>query len=435
MSRAEQRIKRKLEKNPVVECNRIQKKYCPTLFQEFQSTTDTRNQGYVEYSNKTMLGTLYYKGIAGIVSMQGMTYEFNQENITSNLLHFLGEDDKEFLPHGVTLNEYLEKLDPKEVQEIQQKLVYQMIRRKTFDDSRFQKSWLVLVDGTQLYSGNRKINEHCLEKCYNKGTDEEKTNYHINVLEAKILLNDKVIVSIGSEFIENKKRPVGMSDEDWKQDCELKAFKRLMGKIKKKFPRLPITLLLDSLYAADPVMTMCAKNNWNYIIRYKAGSIPSIAEEYENIPEKVVSGNTEYINGIGYKSHEVNVLRQEEKLEGGVRTFQWITNIKLTQNNAEKVAKAGRKRWKIENEGFNRQKNWQGDITHACSHKMETLKNHYLMQQIADMIKQLYEWYFLEANEIKKKQKNISSDLLSSFAGQLTREDISSTETHSVTIN
>ena len=182
-------------------------------------------------------------------------------------------------------------------------------------------------------------------------------------------------------------------------------------------------------------MTMCAKNNWNYIIRYKAGSIPSIAEEYENIPEKVVSGNTEYINGIGYKSHEVNVLRQEEKLEGGVRTFQWITNIKLTQNNAEKVAKAGRKRWKIENEGFNRQKNWQGDITHACSHKMETLKNHYLMQQIADMIKQLYEWYFLEANEIKKKQKNISSDLLSSFAGQLTREDISSTETHSVTIN
>lgn len=33
----------------------------------------------------------------------------------------------------------------------------------------------------------------------------------------------------------------------------------------------------------------------------------------------------------------------------------------------KKLWGAGRKRWKIENEGFNRQKNWQGDITHACS--------------------------------------------------------------------
>ena len=89
----------------------------------------------------------------------------------------------------------------------------------------------------------------------------------------------------------------------------------------------------------------------------------------------------------------------------------------------------------LENEGLNRQKNWQGDITHACSHKMDALKNHYLMQQLTDMIKQLYEWFFLEANEIKKKQKNISSDLLASFGRQLIREDISSTETHSVSNN
>lgn len=126
------------------------------------------------------------------------------------------------------------------------------------------------------------------------------------------------------------------------------------------------------------------------MIRYKTGSIPSIAQEYESIPEKKISENVEYINSIGYKSHEVNVLRQVEKREEGERTFQWLTNIKLTKNNVVKVAQIGRKRWKIENEGFNRQKNWQGDITHACSHKLEVLKNHYLMQQIADMIKQLY---------------------------------------------
>ena len=47
------------------------------------------------------------------------------------------------------------------------------------------------------------------------------------------------------------------------------------------------------------------------------------------------------------------------------------------------------------------------------------------MQQIADFIKQLYEYFFLNKNEIKKKQKNISSDLLASISRQLTAKDIS----------
>ena len=88
------------------------------------------------------------------------------------------------------------------------------------------------------------------------------------------------------------------------------------------------------------------------------------------------------------------------------------------------MAEAGRKRWKIENEGFNRQKNWQGDITHACSWNDQSQKNHYLMEQISDFMTQLYEYYYLKKNGIEKKQKNISSDLLASFGRQLTKEDI-----------
>jgi predicted unusual protein kinase regulating ubiquinone biosynthesis (AarF/ABC1/UbiB family) len=54
------------------------------------------------------------------------------------------------------------------------------------------------------------------------------------------------------------------------------------------------------------------------------------------------------------------------------------------------------------------------------------------MLQISDTIKQLYEWYYLKANDIKKKQKNISSDLLASFGQQLTREDIFQVDMHSI---
>ena len=76
--------------------------------------------------------------------------------------------------------------------------------------------------------------------------------------------------------------------KEYKQDCETKAFKRLAARIKEDFPRLPILLLGDSLYAGEPVFDICKKNHWNYIIRYKEGSI---MREYEAIPEKEKKGN------------------------------------------------------------------------------------------------------------------------------------------------
>ena len=92
-------------------------------------------------------------------------------------------------------------------------------------------------------------------------------NYHCDVLEAKIYFGEKVIVSIGSEFIENNgedaQRQKNMSPEEVKQDCETKAFERLVKKIKAKYPRLPITLLVDSLYASDNVMNICRETGGN----------------------------------------------------------------------------------------------------------------------------------------------------------------------------
>ena len=432
MSRKQERIRRKLENNPAVECNKIRNRYCPDLFRDFADTKDPRNQSYTEYSNDELLGTVFYKGIAGIESMQSMTYEFNREIVVENLYRFMGTKEKEYLPHAVTVNEYFKRLSPDELQKVQQKQVYGLIRSKAFYDARFRKKWLVIVDGTQTYSGSRKLNEGCLERRYKKGTDEETVNYHCDVLEAKIVLGEKLIVSIASEFIENNaedtERQKSMSEEERKQDCETKAFKRLAEKMKKAFPRLPVILLADSLYASEPVMDICRDNGWEFIIRYKTGSIPSITEEYENIPEKERSGNAEYVNDIDYRGKPVNMLRffEEKTVKGeSMRTeFQWLTSIRITRNNAEKTAGAGRKRWKIENEGFNRQKNWQGDITHACSHDATAMKNHYLMTQISDMIKQLYEWFCLKKMEIKKKQKNISSELLAGFGRRLTGEDI-----------
>ena len=386
MSREEERARKKLEKNPVVECNKIQKKFYPELFQRFAQVNDPRNQSYIEYSAKTMLGTLYYKSIGGIPSMQEMTRKFNDEKTVENLYFFMGDPVKEYLPHGVTENEFLERLDPENLENIQKEIAYTMIRRKTFEDARVLKKWQVLIDATELDEGYRKKNDSYLSRCYNRGEAEEFIKYHRSVLEAKLYLGNNLVCSIASEPIENSEEYIHQREEKIKQDCESKAFIRLAGKIKKSFPRLPIIITADGLYVSQKVIQI-----------------------------------SEYRCKFDLLQRKENRDRWERKKT----EFAWITNIPITKSNAKKIVKAGRNRWKIENQGFNRQKHWQGNIEHACSWNERAQKNHYLMEQIADFIKQLYEYFYLERNEIKKPQKNISSELLASFGRQLTKpEDI-----------
>ena len=81
------------------------------------------------------------------------------------------------------------------------------------------------------------------------------------MLEAKIFFGEKLVASIGSEFIENngedRKRQEKMSAEEIKQDCETKAFTRLAGRIKKRFSP-----------AADPAagrQSVCIKTGYGSV--------------------------------------------------------------------------------------------------------------------------------------------------------------------------
>lgn len=440
MSREQERIRRKLEDNPIVECNKIQNKFCPELFSMFDRVKDPRNQSYIDYSSRVMLGTMYYKSIAGISSMQEMTRTFNDERICRNLYRFMGENAKDYMPHGVTENEFLERLDPEELEAVQQNTVYSMIRRKTFDNARVLKRWQIIIDATELDEGYQKKNDHYLSRCYNRGEENEYVKYHRSMLEAKIYFGENVICSIASETIENSAEYIKQSDEAVKQDCESKAFVRLAAKIKKKFPRLPIIITADGLYVTKNVLQICKDYHWDYIIRYKEGCAPTIAEEYRSLPEKeTVGAAIEYQNKIIFNDFDVNLIyyRDRRIVKGDEREteFAWITSIEITKGNAEKIVRAGRNRWKIENQGFNRQKHWQGNIEHACSFHERAQKNHYLMEQIADFIKQLYEYFYLEKNKIKKPQKNISSELLASFGRQLTETEDIEAELHNAVLN
>lgn len=173
MSRERERIIKKREKNAVVECNKIQQQFYPELFSKFAQVKDPRHNSYIDYSMKEMLGTLYYKGISGLSSMQEMTRKFNDETVAGNLYQFMGSEIKNYTPHGVTLNELLERIEPSELEKVEKDLVYKMIRRKTFDDAKVLKRWLVLVDATELDESYIQKNEYYLSRTYNR---DEKRN-------------------------------------------------------------------------------------------------------------------------------------------------------------------------------------------------------------------------------------------------------------------
>jgi hypothetical protein len=70
--------------------------------------------------------------------------------------------------------------------------------------------------------------------------------------------------------------------------------------------------------------------------------------------------------------------------------FKWLTNFTLLSTNTPNLAnQAGRLRWKIENEGFNLQKNGGFALEHVFSHDETAHKIFYLLLQIALLFFQL----------------------------------------------
>ncbi len=67
--------------------------------------------------------------------------------------------------------------------------------------------------------------------------------------------------------------------------------------------------------------------------------------------------------------------------------FKWLTNFEMNSGTVNDLANnGGRLRWKIENEGFNVQKNDGYNLEHAYSRDPNARKVFYLLLQIAHLI-------------------------------------------------
>jgi hypothetical protein len=307
----------------------------------------------------------------------------------------------EAAPHGDTLNDVLKHLDPDQVQEVVCSMVEKLIRNKVLDRYRFLGRFVIAVDGTGLWTFSERHCEHCLTK-----THGNQTVYYHNTLEAKLVTTDGFAFSLMTEFIENNE------PNPTKQDCELKAFYRLAERLKKRFPRLSLLVTLDGLYAVGPVFDLCDRLDWKYLAVLKDESLKSVNREFASLsklqPENRITVHRDkrieefsWVNDIDYTdtdglAHKVHVLQcdRTDTSTGKIKTstHRWVGNVKISQERAMAVAdEGGWIRWKIENEGFNEQKNRGYGLEHAYSKNPIAAKVFYFLLQIAHMISQLLE--------------------------------------------
>ena len=87
------------------------------------------------------------------------------------------------------------------------------------------------------------------------------------------------------------------------------------------------------------------------------------------------------------------MVEYREKAGSKETSFYFITDLPIKKGNAVEIAEYGRKRWKIENEGFNAQKRQGYHLEHRYSHSYRGTKKHYYLIQIGHMISQLLEAY------------------------------------------
>ena len=361
----------------------------PKLSNLFKSLPEHRREDKLYYRSSHLIwcGILIF--LLHLGSRRQFRFERKSALFLQNLLR-LSQTKEESIADPDTLADYLEKLPSSHLENIQTSLIKDLIRKKVLNPYRLDEFFLIAIDGTGQLVYKERHCPHCLTK---KTRDGQLIYYH-PVLEGKLVTHNGQAFSVVTEFIEN---PNEFHD---KQDCELKAFKRLAVKLKEKFERTPLCILGDAIYANQSFFATCKKNGWKFFVTFKEGSMPATYQEAlqlialapenkKEIHKEKLDQSFSWVNGLLYENFSLNLLFCNEK-KPDQTLFAWITNFDITFSNVQTLAnRGGRLRWKIENEGFNIQKNGGYALEHAFSENPNAAKNFYFLLQMAHTLNQL----------------------------------------------
>lgn len=380
---------------------------------------DARQKGKCTYQIQTLL----WVGLLVFVLKLGSRRKIEAKFVTQQFvrhLSLLSSQELTKVPHNTTLAYLARLLTPEDLDKLRYRVINRLLRNKYLVKFRLFGYYLIALDGTGYLSFDKRHCRYCLRKRMKvKGRKKKKWRYYHPVVEAKLVTVNGLALSMATEFIENPKLKVK------RQDCELAAAYRLLGRLGKQFPQLKVCLLLDSLYVSEEILNICEKYDWRYIIVFKEGCAPELYQEYQVLKKRCQDNYLAYnwedggenqrywwVTSLDYKfkgHHYVNFLeclvikKKPKKGERKQSRWLWLTNLPITKENCMILAnEGGRLRWKTENEGFNIQKNGGYNLEHPYIEDWNGAKCFYLLLQIAHIINQLIEKGSLLTKEVRK---------------------------------
>jgi hypothetical protein len=392
---------------------RVYRSMLPRLLKRLAKIPDPRNPLLIRHKLTALL--LY--GILMFVYQMTSRREANREmslpQFWENLQLLFPE--LESLPHQDTLARLLARIEGDKIQESLLASVEELIRNKKFSRYLISHCYPIAIDGTGKLKRNYLWAEQCLERQV-QTTAGTEPQYYAYVLEAKLVFSNGMTIPLLCEFLD-----YGEGDQQRnKQDCELNAFYRLAARVKKNFPRLPILLLLDGLYASGPVAELCRHDHWEFMIVLQDESLTSVWEEFRGLRQLERQNHLErkwgnrkqrfrWVNGIEYRYGEgkrkkqiLHVVVCEESWEeldanspavvSKTARHAWISSVPLNRDNVHERCNLGaRHRWGIE-EGILVEKHQGYGYEHGFSYNWEAMRGYHFLMQIARLLNVLVEY-------------------------------------------
>jgi hypothetical protein len=370
---------------------------------------DPRRQDRVVYHRRFLLwcGVLLFAGRLGSRRQLDFKYRERGTCVLGNLNRLAGTA-QDSIPCNDTLDDYLALVGAGPVAGVRARMMNRLIRMRALDAARVQGCLVMAVDGSGYLVFRSRHCEHCLVKRCG-----EHTLYCHQVLEGKVLGPAETALSIASEFIDNRHladTPAAAGEDKRKQDCELKASRRLLQAVRQEFPQLRLCLSQDALYACGAGFALGKDFKASQVIVFKEGSIPTLYREFQALlglcPEnrlEVHEGGWRHeyrwVDDLPYtdsddRHWELKAIQYRGEGPKGERSrWAWLVRGDLVVNarTVEGVVwGVGRPRWREENQGFNEQKNGGMNLEHAYSEGGH-FGAYYLLLQVAHILMQLVE--------------------------------------------
>jgi len=380
---------------------RILRRELPRLLERLGNIPDRRHPRKCRHKLTVLLlyGLLMF--VFQFASRREVNREMTRPQFEANLRLLFPE--LQTLPHADTLFRLLRDIDVAHIEQAHIELVGRMIRAKKFRRFLINNCYPIAIDGSQKFARDTLWDENLLARTHGKG-EQRHTQYFVYILEASLAFRNGMVIPLLSEFLEYAK---GDTDKE-KQDCEQRAFHRLSARLKGLFPRLPILLLLDGLYANGPVMHRCRQYHWQFMIVLKDKDLPSVWEEFralqclqpENRLQHIWGDRRQrflWVNAIDYEFTNpgrqrllLHVVVCQERWEvvnehGETMTktarHAWLSSRALDRRNVHERCNLGaRYRWGIE-AGFLVEKHQGYHYEHAFALNWNAMKGyHYLMR-------------------------------------------------------